>query len=253
MHIIENRLESEVFGTPALEAILNRVKDLELIVAGGAEGAWRGGFPGTVFNADPNATMSQTKINDVVDAIEDYIHGFKRELLLQGVTPFQLSPQVQDISKQFEVEVTLIAAATGIPRRVLLGPEKGELGSGRDDAAMQSWWDDIEERCSNYCEPWILRPLIDRLISLGVLPAPSEGYTIVWPNRRWRDPKSEAETGEIKARALSEYVGSVGADMIVPPDVFLEDILGFTRNRIAQIEEILGGIGNLADGEGKAE
>lgn len=245
LHLAEDRLESEVYGSPALESILNRVKDLELIVGGGAEGVWRGAFPGTAFLADADANLSGQNLDDVIDNIEDYLHGFKRYLRLQGITPQQLMPQVADISSQVNTELMLISAATGIPKRILLGSEMGELASSQDERA---WWDRIEERRMIYCESMILRPFMDRLIKLGVLPAPAMGYTVVWPSLREQSPKETAEVGGLKATALATYVNAIGADMLVPPEVFLEDILGLSKERIAQIDEILGGIGNLADG-----
>jgi len=45
IHIVDDSLESEVMGTPRLEAVFNRLYDLEKIVGGDAEMFWRGASP----------------------------------------------------------------------------------------------------------------------------------------------------------------------------------------------------------------
>ena len=39
-----------------------------------------------------------------------------------------------------------------------------------------------KERQEGYLTPFVIRPFVDRLIALGVLPTPEEGYIVFWPD-----------------------------------------------------------------------
>ena len=96
----------------------------------------------------------------------------------RGVTVSDLGSEVVDPAGPFGVIIGLIAAATGIPQRILLGSERGELASSQD---ASNWAGAIASRQLNFAEPTILRPLIDRFIQWGALPPPSaRALQVVW-------------------------------------------------------------------------
>jgi len=97
----------------------------------------------------------------------------------------------------------------------------------------------IDERRRNYCEPVIVRPLIDRLISAGVLSQPKDGYAAEWPDLLVPKDKEVAEIGAARSKALKDYVEAIGADDILPPEIFLRKILGLTQEEMDQVEVIL--------------
>ena len=108
--------------------------------------------------------------------MDSYLHGFQRYLRLQGIDIQELKPQLADPSNHFAVLINMISIATGIPKRILLGSERGELASSQDE---KNWADQIDSRRKDHCEPMILRPLIDSLIGVGVLPEPKGEYVVV--------------------------------------------------------------------------
>ena len=134
--------------------------------------------------------------------------------------------------------IDLIACATRIPKRILMGSERGELASSMDE---QSWLDMITARRQQHLEPTIVRPLIDRLIEVGVLSEPKEGYTVIWPDLMTTSDKEIADVGKARAKALKDYLDS-GADQIVPPEIFLEKVMGFSEEDRERIRLILEGI-----------
>lgn len=239
IHVAEDCLDDNVEGMPRLEPVLNRLQDLELVAGGSAEMFWRGAFPGYGFKQDPNTTMQDKDIKDLQAEIDEYMHDLKRYIRTQGISIESLAQQVADPSKHFAILIDLIACAVRIPKRILLGSERGELASSQDERA---WLDRIDERRKEHCEPVILRPFIDRLITVGALPKPAEGYTVDWPDLMAPGEKEIAEVGEIRSKALKAYVDAIGADLIVPPDIFLRKLLGFSQDDINQINLILGGI-----------
>ena len=236
IHVSEDNLTSDVFGVPRLESILNRLHDIELIAGGSSEMFWRGGFPGFGLKVDEDSRVGKQDLPDLKDEMEEYIHGLKRYILLEGISIQELKPQVADPSPHINILIDLIAAALRIPKRILLGSERGELASSMDE---KNWASRIDERRREHCEAKILRPVVDRLVKVGVLEEPTEGYTVKWSDILTPSDKEKAEVGQIRAKALKDYVDSIGAGDVLPPEVFLRHMLHFTPDEIEQINAMV--------------
>lgn len=235
IHIAEDLLESDVEGQSRIEPILNRLEDLERIVGGSAEMYWRGAFPGYNFNIAADASVGTQDASDLNTEIEAYIHNLQRYVKTQGMDVKALTQQVADPRPAVEAIVDQIAAATAQPKRILLGSERGELASSQDS---ESWNAHIEERRQEHCETRIIRPFVCRLYDLGVIPEPSE-YEIRWPELAIQGASDKATVGKLKTDSLVAYANSNGAEGIVPPEIYLREVLGFSEDLIDEIEEAL--------------
>jgi len=233
IHVAEELTGDDVYGTPRLKAILNRLQDLDLIAGGSAEMFWRGAFPGFGLKADADADFGTQELEDLETEIQNYMHNLQRYMRLRGIDIQELSPQVSDPSKHFEMLIKLISGTTGIPQRILLGSERGELASSQDEKA---WNSRVSERREEFCEPVILRPFIDRLISVGVLPEPKDGYSVEWPPLLALSEKEEAEVEKARMEVLSKYLSAPGAEMLIPERFFLKKHLGYDDEDISEIE-----------------
>ena len=196
LHLADNKIDSEVFGTPRLQRIFNRLDDLVKLVGGVAEAIWLNMRPGTVMTTQPGYAMDMSDDDvkaTVTKQIEEYVHDVWRFLTLEGIDVKQLTAQMLDPTGPFEVQIALISAATGIPQRVLLGSAAGELAAAEEDT--KQWYGTIQSRQTNYAEPDILLPLLDRLTWVGVLPeVPEEDLAIEWPPLF---EESEADRAEV--------------------------------------------------------
>jgi hypothetical protein len=239
IHVAEDLLESNVEALPTLSSVLNRLEDLERVVGGSAEMFWRGAFPGYGFKADEGYTMEPQDLSALQDEIEEYMHGMKRYIRLRGMSVEDLMQQVADPSNHADVILTLISCALRIPKRILLGSERGELASSMDE---KNWLQVIDDRRRNYCEPTLVRSVVDRLVLVKVLPEPREGYVVEWSDLMAPSDKDKVEVGATRAKAIKDYVSAPGADVIVPPDVFLRKGLGFTQDEIDEVNDTLGSI-----------
>ena len=235
LHIAEEPGEDDVYGTPRLESVLNRLQDLELVAGGSSEMFWRGAFPGYGFKADEKAQLTAQSFAALQDEIEEYLHGLKRYIRTQGFDIENMSVQVADPKSHVNILLDLIAGATGIPKRILVGSERGELASSQDEKA---WNDRIDERRKDHVENNIVRPFVDKLIQVGVLPEPADNYSVDWPAIHVMSDKEQAEVSGIKTEALTKYAMSPGADMIVPPEIFLQRFLGFTKDEVEQMMDL---------------
>lgn len=229
IHVVDNPLESEVYGTPRLEPIYNRLMDLEKIVGGSGEMFWRSARPGFQGKLDKDFQMTEGMKSELVEHLDEYEHDLRRFLINEGVEISSLDQQIADPSNNFKVQISCISAETGIPQRVLMGSERGELASTQDTS---EWKDYIQTRREDHAEPNILRPFVDRLILYGILPKPSENYTVKWSDLYAMSEKERVDVGKARANALREYTYSPMAQGIIPPPVFYEYFLGFTKEQI---------------------
>lgn len=236
IHVAEDCLKSSFLGTPRLKPAFNQLMNLELVSCGSAEMFWRGALPGYGFKADEGAQMGDTELEDLKTEIEEYMHGLKRYIRLRNMSVEDLALQVADPSNHVSIMIDLIACGVRIPKRILLGSERGELASSQDE---RNWLVQIKKRRKLHCESVILRPFLDRLIALGVLPKPKDRYNVSWPDTLAPSEKEKADIGQVRSQALGNYVNAIGADSIIPPEIFLKKFLGFTDSDIALLETIL--------------
>lgn len=234
VHIAENTLDSEVYGIPVLQPIYNRLIGLEKLAGGSPEMFWHGARPGYVAKAAENSILNNSQLSDLKEQLSDFSNYLSRWMFAEGIDIQSLSPQVVSPLEHVEVQLKLISSATQIPLRILVGSEKGELASGQDERA---WLAYIDSRRSQIGEKRIIKPLIDRLIEVGTLPNPSEGYYIEWKPINITSEKERAEIGRILTDALQKYSSTPGASVILPPDVWLKNVWNLSEEDIAQILE----------------
>jgi len=238
IHIVDEMLESEVDGTPRLQAVYNRLMDLEKLVGGDAEMFWRGARPGFQGKLDQDFTMTADTKADLINQIDEYEHNLRRILVSEGLDLHSLASQIADPKNHVDIQMQMISAVTGIPKRILTGSERGELSSTQD---QEEWNSFVQSRREEYAEPRVVRPFVDRLIKYGVLPKPVvEGeYYVKWQDLFAPSEKDKVEIGKGRAEALAKYAASPMAEGIVPPDAFLEKFLGLTEEEVELIQEQL--------------
>lgn len=239
VHASDGLINNNIFGRPRLEKVLNRLYDIAKVAGCSGEGFWRGAFPGYAFKMQEDAELNDADIETLEDEIEKYVHGFQRYMKVQGMDIDQFMQQIADPSGCISVYLDLIAGTTGIPKRILIGSERGELASSQDETA---WNKRMEKRQMNYCEPFVLRPFINACVFAGVLPEPKEEYEIQWTSMFEPTDQEKANVAQVRTSALVSYASSQGTDMIVPPRVFLKEIMGFRDELVDQIENELGTI-----------
>jgi hypothetical protein len=205
LHVAENILESPVAGASRLECIYNLLDDLAKTVGGSAETFWLTGNRGMQIDIDKDMVLDEDDAEDLSDEVDEYEHGLRRTIRTRGTKITPLGSEVADPRGIFNVLIALISAATGIPQRILIGAEAGQLASAQDRA---NWADRIEERRAEYAEPIVLRPLIRRLIHMGILPE-VERYRVKWPDAFKLNPLERSQTSAQRARSLANAANAV--------------------------------------------
>ena len=85
VHLVEDLGESEVYGTPRLQAVYNRLIDLEKLIGGDAEMFWRGARPGYVGEVDSDYQMTPEARDDLQLQIKEFEDNLRRVLVNEGV------------------------------------------------------------------------------------------------------------------------------------------------------------------------
>ena len=201
IHVAEDLLENQIYGRPRLEKVYNLFDDLAKVVGGSAEFFWRIADRGMQFDLDKDTTLTPAEEEAFEDDISEWIHGLKRFIQTRGVTAKSLGAETSDPRGSFNPIISLIAGASLIPQRVLMGSERGQLSSSQDRA---SWDSTISNRQDVFAEPVMVRPLISMLIRLGAIPN-IEDYEVEWPLLTALTRIEEADIAQKKSLALVNY------------------------------------------------
>ena len=238
LHVAEGLSEDEVYGMPRLRRVFNRMFDLEKIVGGGAEAIWRLIYQGMVLTTQDGYRKGTEGGEETVleDELNEFVHGVRRILEVEGFDVKFVGGEVVDPTGMFKIELGLISGESGIPQRLLVGSERGELASTTDQAV---WAGAIESRRTNFAEPIILNPFVNMMVTLGVLP---KHGILEW---EWEPlfeltALEEAELAETAANALAKIAPPGAVDLIIDPEEFIKTLLprlaGATRSEHGELD-----------------
>lgn len=221
IHIAEFLDSDDVYGQPRLRAVFNRLMDLEKVVGGGAEMFWLNANRGLLFSADPAMKLDAATKTALSEQAEEFANQQRRMMVGQGFTAQNMGSDVADPEMHSSGLLDIIAGTTGIPKRILIGSERGELASSQDENA---WSLRIEERRTHFAAA-VLTEVIQKLIDTGNLIAPKGEWSAEWPRHTGQDPEQQARIGLLKTQAIAAYANSPEAPFLVPPQEFRRDVV----------------------------
>ena len=221
IHFAERALEDESIGTPRLERIWNRLMDLDKLLGSGAEIYWQNAAMIMQLKADLDVQWDPEEQAALTSQIEEMQHGLRRWLRTRGIDAQNIAPGLQgaDPSTVIDRELDMIAGATGVPKRILIGSESGELASSQDE---NNWTGRVTERREQYAGPSIAEAFIGWCVQHGCLPAGYQG--IQWPENDTLGEDARAEIANKNAQAIATYANAPGAELLVTPQEFRETL-----------------------------
>ncbi len=231
---------SEIIGNPRGLVTYNRIADLRKVYGADAEGYFRGAFMGISIETHPN---SDAKMNfrSMKPQLERWGNTFQRVIGLDGATAKSIAPQVSDPTQHIDIQIGAICIVIGCPVRIFMGSERGELASSQDEVA---WNEYLQQYRYKEVTPRLIVPLIDHLITVGVLPQPKK-FSVYWPELDTMRPNEKADKFVKRMQGLTAYI-SGGGDTLIPPMDMLTREMEFTTE---EAEEILA---NAVDHLGEA-
>lgn len=229
LHVSDGGLDNDLFAVPRLKRVLNQLGNKEKIIGAAAEIFWQSADRFFAI-LDDEGKFEETEVKAIRDNFQKMLHELSRIFVGSGIKDIKTFAGNDVRPKEaWEAVRQLIAAAAGIPERILFGSERGELASTQD---RQNWADRVNERRTELGEPW-LRDLFDRLIVWGALPI--EPYQFWWPPVSEPLPEERAET-RVKNSQAVKNMAEAGASV---DDEVLEneyDLKGFSFARLPSAE-----------------
>jgi hypothetical protein len=230
VHIADNRMSSEVYGTSRMQPVYNRLYDLRKLLGGSAEMFWKGAFPGLSFEVNPDLGDVELDASALRAEFDSYSNGLQRYLALAGVQAKSLAPQVANPEAHINAQIKAIAITLGVPHRIFMGSEAAQLASSQD---KQTWNNRVRHRQEKYVAPMLIRPFVQRLIDLGILPE-CEYFEVDFADISTPSEEDKARVAGIQIESISKYIQS-GTDTLVPPLEFLTMIMGMGQEQAEAI------------------
>lgn len=226
IHVADNRMTSEIYGIPRLRVVANLLHDLRKVSGGSAEMFFKGGFPGLAFETYPDlAGMgAEADIDSMREQINLYQEGTQRFLFSVGGSWKSLPPNIANPDGNLSWIVKLICCAINVPARIFMGSEAGHLASTKDDDA---WRTRCSQRQTDYLEPRLLRPVVDRLQNLGCIKR-TDKYNVSWRDLRAMADKDRADISLKRTQAIVQYATG-GGPLAMPMKVWLTEVMGFSQ------------------------
>lgn len=201
IHIAENALDNAVFGQPSLERVWNLLDDLDKVTGGGAEAFWLRANQGLQLDVNKDVKMDEPERQRLREQADEYANQIRRMLTTRGVKANTLGSDVANFSNPADAIITQIAGAKAIPKRILTGSEMGELASSQD---RDNWKDQVNGRQTGHAGPYVVEPLVQRLINYNYLIKPKK-FEVIWPH-------IEVMTESEKAEGASKWASTATAE-----------------------------------------
>lgn len=255
LHFADGLLEDDVYGTPRLKKVLNRLEDLQKLVGGSAEMFWQNVAGIWHADIDPDVSVSPDEMTEFDDQLQEAMHGLRRILQTRGVDLSMVGGGTPDPSGSYEVIRQLTSASAEIPERVLFGSERGQLAGDQDRG---EWHGRIKSRQEQVAEPSILRPLFQLLHRARVVQLPADGYDVMWPSLDEPTEKDKAEAAKSWLEAAKAGAPGGSVDLVLPPWEVRERFLELPSNIPAPPENWAGTIQDVppnggSDDEGQRQ
>lgn len=199
IHIVREPLDNEVYCAPILEAVWNLLHDLKKMTGGLSEAALRRGWPGLSANVDKDAKLDSDEKAAIRTELDEYNVGMTNGIVLRKVALQALQAQGQlQIKENAEAIIQQISGTLGIPMRLLLGSERGDLASTQD---RSNFSDRVMELRASHNDVTV-RALVSRLTDYGYLPPPrNPDYEIEWPEEEEMSEEEKAKVAKLLKEA----------------------------------------------------
>ncbi len=223
---------SNVYAVPRMRPVLNHLLGLQKIDCADPEGYWKSAFQLLFYETHPQLGGDvQVNKQEMRDLFEQLMNGLQRYGMFMGGTLKSIAPAVADPTPHSNNLVEKICVKLGCPVPVFKGYEIGEQASENNST---DWAERVHERRTGYLSPRAIAPLTDRLIWLGVLPEPADGYRVDWPAVNEMRPTEKAAVAYQTMQTLALYVsGNVAS--VFPEHEMLTQILGKTDEEATAI------------------
>lgn len=234
LHIAEGLEDNEVYGTPILQSVFNCLNDLEKVSGGAAESFFKDARNAILVTTAEDAEFTAEDQERFKEQVDEFVNKQRKSMIAQGASFTPVSGQMFDPSGHVSTLLDQIAGALGIPKRILIGSERGELASSQDES---NWSSKIDGRRNKFAIHQIVKPFIELMIKTGNVADPAGEWSVYWNDG---DSLSESQKADIalkKTQAIATYSNTPMAETIITPSEFRE-MLGYDAEGLPDVEEL---------------
>lgn len=234
---------SEAVAYPRLRAVLPEVLDGRKISGADAEAFYRNAFLKLFFETHPqlggDVLVDDEQLRDMMEQMDN---GSQRHGRLSGMSANSVAPTVVDATPHQDAKIARICIKLGIPKRVFMGSERGELASGQDEDQHS---DNVRGRQTRYAGPRVAGRTVNRLIYVGACAPPTDNRGKVkyeWPDIAKQDDETKAKVFATRMQGATAAIGG-GVPDLLGEETFLTEEMGYTeeqaRKMIAEKDKAL--------------
>lgn len=195
-------LDDEIRGIPRQQPVYNNLVDIEKTLGSAGELAYRASAWGININIDKDFQLEEGG-DQLREHLARWQSGLEQVLRTHGADDVQsLGGEDIDPSLVIDPNVEALSAQTGLPQSVLKGNETGERATTQD---LKEWYGKIQERRQDFVTPTLVRALVDRLITYGIVSPPAEGknaYSVEWEPLAEMSEKDISEVRVNRSKAV---------------------------------------------------
>ena len=137
IHICDGITSNKYKGISRQIPVLDQLLMLDKLYPGSGMMYWRNSSPGLSLETHPqlggDVMVNRTKVRN---QMEQYMNGLQKYLMLSGMSAKTLAPNVTDPTPYIKIQIEGITIKLGVPMRIFMGSERGELASSQD---ADSW------------------------------------------------------------------------------------------------------------------
>ena len=220
------------YGTSRIQKCYNQLLDITKLSGASAEVYWLGAFSGLSIETDPTAQLTDESYQKMLTLTKKYFDGLARSVIFEGATSKLLYPAIVSPKDHFDLQITMISIATGIPRRFLTGAEAAKLASQQDTL---NWMERVTNRREMFVGPRVVSPVIQRCIDAGVIKQPRDDtFKVAWPRSQALALNERSDAARNMTAAWNSYF-STGMAALIPFDVYLLYACGFSETEAEDI------------------
>lgn len=223
------------YGTSRIQKCYNQLLDLTKLSGASAEIYWLGAFSGLSIETNPDSELDDDVYDRMKAEAQKYFDGLARSLILEGASTKPLYPAIVSPKDHFDLQITMISIATGIPRRFLTGAEAAKLASQQDTL---NFMDRVTNRRETFVGPKVVAPIVQRCVEAGVIQEPAGGtFTVMWPRVQSLALNERAIAARNMTESLISYFGS-GMAAIMPFRAYLIGVCGYSESEADDISNL---------------
>lgn len=232
VHIVDNPFYNDFLGYSAIKEVAYDLLTCQKSRWGSGEMFWNGASPKLSFETHPqlggDVIINKSRMKD---EIEKALRGTQQWWTIAGMTAKSIAPVAVDPKPFNDIGIQSMCIRMGVPVPIFIGYEVGENAGTMNTV---EWNKRVKGRQDSNLIPRKVCPFYNRLINIGILPIPYQGYKCEWQESTSNSAKDKAQLQNLKINMVVAYIKN-GLSQLIPPVEFMVRFLEMTEEEAIMI------------------